>query len=68
MQEPSDSQPTRSKTYRVVTAGVGVLFLGMAVVIVVSTDPSTQLGALLTAAIIGTLGFDALRDGLLVGR
>jgi hypothetical protein len=60
MRESSECQPVRSKTYRVVTAGVGVLFIAIAAVIVVSTDLSGELGVLSAAVVIGALGFDAL--------
>lgn len=60
MREPSDSEPLRSKTYRLITVGVGALFVAIAVAIAVLTDISTQPGALLAAVIIGVLGFDAL--------
>lgn len=64
MQESPDSHPLRSTTYRVVTAGVGVLFIGVAVFIAVSPDLSGELSPQLAAVVIGALGFDALLGGI----
>ncbi len=60
MQEPSETRLLKSKTHRVITAGLGLLFILVAVVIAVWSDPPMHLGAVLTALVIGALGLDAL--------
>jgi len=48
----------RSRTYRLVTAAVGILFVVLAVVTVAVSDRTA--GPLIAAAVIGGLGVEAL--------
>jgi hypothetical protein len=66
MQEPSENRLLKSKRHRVITAGFGVLFIVVAVLIAVWSDPPMHLGAVLTALVIGARGLDALISA--VGR
>lgn len=52
------NDPLRSKTSRAVTAGIGLLFTGLATAIVLVSDRSA--GPLAVAAVIGLLGLDAV--------
>ena len=60
MEKPKPSRGTSSKTYRWVTAMVGLLFAGIAVVIIYTADSSNRVGAYGAALAIGGLGLDAM--------
>jgi hypothetical protein len=64
MPTPSSHPQQYSRTYRVVTAAFGLLFLIVALLIVVTSDTATRFGALLAAIIVGGLGLDALISAL----
>jgi hypothetical protein len=51
-----------SKSYRVVTAAFGLLFVVLAVAIIVVSDRT--LGPLLAAAVVGLLGADAIAGAI----
>lgn len=47
-----------SRSYRIITAGTGALFAGIAVVIAVMSDHS--IGPILAALVLGGLGLEAV--------
>ena len=53
-----NSDATRSKSYRYITAAFGVLFTVIAIAIIVVSDRST--GPLLAAIVVGLLGVDGI--------
>ena len=60
MKEPERPEGMRSRSFRWVTAVIGLLFLVLAVVILFAADSNRQLGAVLAAVTVGGLGGDAL--------
>ena len=58
MTNPPGRQGTRSTTYRVFTAALGVMFVAMAVFIVVISE--FTFGPLAAAVVVGALGVDAI--------
>jgi hypothetical protein len=59
MEKPELPRGMRSRTYRWVTATVGLVFIALAVVIVFTADKNHTLGAVVAAFIVGGLGVDA---------
>jgi len=53
---------SKSKTYRIVTAAFGLLFLAISIAILVVSDRT--IGPALAVSAIGTLGIDAIASAL----
>lgn len=51
-----------SKTQRAVGALFGVFLVGLALMILATSEPSTRLGAIAAAIVIGGLGLDLLHS------
>lgn len=62
MTNSPDRQGTRSTTYRVFTAALGVIFVGVAVVILAISE--LTFGPLAAALVVGALGVDAIASAL----
>lgn len=60
MAKPNPGQGTQSRTYRWVTASMGLLFVGLAVAILYTADSRHRLGAYGAALIVGGLGVEAV--------
>lgn len=58
MTNPPDRQGTKSTTYHVFTAALGVIFVAVAVVIVAISE--FTFGPLAAALVVGALGVDAI--------
>ncbi len=58
MTNPRDRQGMHSTTYRVFTAALGVVFVGVAAVILAISE--LTFGPLAAALVIGALGVDAI--------
>lgn len=60
MGKPELSGRMRSRSYRWVTAMVGLLFIVLAIAILANADGDRKLGATLAAVVVGGLGVDAM--------
>ncbi len=60
VEKPKPSRGTSSKTYRWVTAMVGLLFVSIAIIIIYTADSSNRVGAYGAALAVGGLGLDAM--------
>lgn len=62
MTNPADRQGTRSTAYRAFTAVLGIIFVGIAIVILAISERT--FGPLAAAVVIGALGVDAIVSAL----
>lgn len=62
MPNAPDRQGTRSTTYRLFTAALGVVFVGTAAVILAISEHT--FGPVIAAVVIGALGIDAIISAL----
>ncbi len=62
MLDPMANGPSGSKTYRLVTAALGLLFVAAALAILVVSDRTA--GPVLAAVIVGLLGVDAIASAI----
>lgn len=60
MHESSEDRLNQSKSHRAITSAFGLFFIGVAILIALTSDESTRLAALLLAMLIGGLGLEAL--------
>ena len=60
MEKPEPPGGTQSRSYRWVTAGFGLVFVGLAIAILLAADSQRKLGSAVAAAIVGGLGGDAI--------
>jgi hypothetical protein len=60
MEKTSAHADAQNRLDRWVCAGVGLLFVGLAAAIVLSSDAAADIWVYLAAAVIGALGVDAL--------
>ncbi|MEA5452660.1 hypothetical protein VB780_29070 [Leptolyngbya sp. CCNP1308] len=60
MEKPELPKGMRSRTYRWVTAMVGLLFIVLAIAILATAEGDRKLGATLAAVVVGGLGVDAV--------
>ncbi|MBW4483506.1 MAG: hypothetical protein KME14_13265 [Tildeniella torsiva UHER 1998/13D] len=60
MEKPELPGGMRSRSYRWVTAMVGLLFIVLAIAILATADGDRKLGATLAAVVVGGLGVDAM--------
>ncbi len=60
MEKPELPRGMRSRSYRWVTATVGLVFVMLAIAILATADGDRKLGATLAAVVVGGLGVDAM--------
>lgn len=60
MPNPVDQRKVASKAERIGSAVIGVLFIAVAVWLLVITLPQPEIGKLLVALVVGSLGVEAL--------
>ncbi|MFQ4139866.1 hypothetical protein PGN35_026485 [Nodosilinea sp. PGN35] len=60
MKKPELPGGTRSRSYRWVTAGFGLVFVALAIAILLTADSQRKLGSAVAAVIVGGLGGDAI--------
>ncbi len=60
MNEKSSSTDIRSRSDRIVGSILGILFVVLAIVMLVSSNQSNLIGSLLAVFVVGGIGIDAL--------
>ncbi|WP_156119932.1 hypothetical protein [Leptolyngbya sp. KIOST-1] len=60
MEKPELPRGMQSRSYRWVTAGFGLVFVGLAIAILLAADSQRKLGSAVATAIVGGLGGDAI--------
>jgi hypothetical protein len=53
-----------TKLRRLISALFGIFFMGIAVIIIITSDSSTRLGAITAAVVVGGLGLELLTSAL----